>query len=120
MKLGVPGFLLAIVVAMVISPDSAFSEEKTRLRSSAPKATFRTWRGATKITKIQLDVKNVGEVEATGITVQVKLPDGSMESLSGPSSLAPKASYTYDSHPYDYVTSSKKLKAVVECSNCYR
>ena len=120
MKKTVLIFLFAVFFVVVICPGSAFSQEKTRLRSSSPKATFRTQRGATKITKIQLDVKNVGEVEATGITVQVKLPDGSMESLFGPSNLAPKSSYTYVSHPYDYVTSGKKLKAVVECSNCYR
>ena len=96
------------------------AEQKTRLRSSKPKGTFRTYRGATRLERVEVRIKNVGDFDARDVSVQVISPTGSSYKASGPRTLAAHSDATYIAYPGDYVTSTKKIKTEFSCSNCYK
>lgn len=93
---------------------------ETRLRASKPNGTFSTSRGATKLKRVDVKVRNAGEAVANDVVVRITSPAGKSYTASGPTSLAARAEATYTTNPGDYVTSTKRIKVEVSCSNCYR
>lgn len=98
---------------------SAESAKLTTLRAKRPTGVFENIGGITYIIDGSVQVKNAGSYPAKDVRVMLKLPgSGQSVKLSGPSSLAPNKSSTYRSRLFEVMTSTKKLKAVVSCSNC--
>ena len=67
---------------------------------------------------MQVTVRNAGETAAKGVRVSVVLPDGIEVDLKGPAELKRNQKSVYKASGFEHVSSSKKMKAKVSCSNC--
>ena len=92
---------------------------KTRLRASTPNGTFSTSRGATRLTRVEIEVRNVGDVMAKEIKVSVDVPGSGTYPAYGASELAPHSSSIYIARPSVYIVKKGRLKATADCGNCY-
>lgn len=95
------------------------AEKKTRVRLSSPRGTFNTGY-YTRLDRVEITAKNVGEVGASDVVVTVTTPGGNHYALSGPNSLAAHAEAIYVLSLSEVVASTKEIEAEVTCSNCYR
>ncbi len=110
--------MLALHMSVPLSAFAGDGKKLTTLRPSDPKGTFVTKKGGTKLTFVEVPVRNAGDEEAEDIQVSVITPSGNKVELSGPSSLAGGKVGSYSASVDEAVTSMKKLKAVASCGNC--
>lgn len=94
-------------------------EKPTTLRVlGSPTGTFRSSSDGIFITEVKAEVKNVGTVMATKISVTGTLPGGEVVTLNGPGELGPNKGALYSISLYRAVTSNKNVSAKATCANC--
>jgi len=113
-------FISFIILALSLNASAedgaAKSEELTRVRAIGDTEwTMSKRAGGT----VKVKARNVGDVEATGVSVSVKI-NGKEVPLSGPTELAPKKTGEYTYSGRDIVVLGGKYPALATCSNCYR
>ena len=91
----------------------------TRLRADKPNIVWHK-RRTLKLHSVRVRVRNTGPVDAQGIEVKVRAPDGGEVSLKGPSFLAENQRDFYTAAPDLTVLKEGKARVIVTCDNCYR
>jgi hypothetical protein len=113
------GAALAALMCLAAAPCyAADAQKQTRLRVGTPSGTFENWGLGARLSQASVEVRNVGEADAQGVSVRLTLPDGGNMALSGPSTLGKNQSATYSGSGWKHVYSTKKLSASASCSNC--
>ncbi|MCB0330327.1 MAG: hypothetical protein KDD70_11695 [Bdellovibrionales bacterium] len=117
--------VFVIVTSFLFGSQQSFaqteSEKLTRLRTIGEvKGTFESRPRGRYLTEVEVRLKNVGSVEATGIRVEAILPDGNRVQLHGPSSLGKYKEGTYEASAYEPYLMKGRIKVESSCSNCRR
>lgn len=95
-------------------------QKKTQVRIiGSPQGTFRTIT-TTRLRRIEVRVKNTGDVSAEKVFVEATSPNGSTYHLYGPSTLDPNSDASYSDSMDEIVTKDTKIQARATCGNCYR
>jgi hypothetical protein len=96
------------------------SKPKTRLRVvKQPKGTW-VYGKSVKLSAIEVNIRNVGDVDAKDVKVEVETAGGNVFLMIGPTELEAYTNQTYTATPSVTVDRVGKLRATATCSNCYR
>ncbi len=131
------GILIPLaLIFCVVGPEESRSESKsesesrpkpsqlTRLRViGKPKGEFYhfdEWRVGNYLMlgKVDVEVRNVGDVTAENITVTASVPSGGSVNLRGPASLTRNTAAHYSAEVHERVKSQSNISAKATCSNC--
>jgi hypothetical protein len=113
-------FILTLFFTVVVAPASAIDDgDLTTLRSIGdPKGEFRSNGGAVLLRRVDIQVRNVGDVVAEDVKVAVEIPGGKRAMLKGPAKLGPNKTAIYSDDVKEGISGTQKLKAVLSCKNC--
>jgi hypothetical protein len=83
----------------------------------APKGTFEYGR-LIYLNAVEVSVRNVGTVTASGIQVTATLPNGEKQQLSGPTELEKNRTAVYRASTSIAIVNAREIEASITCSNC--
>lgn len=68
--------------------------------------------------RVSVVVKNIGNVEAKEIRLDLRLPGGKVLSLNGPASCSPKSTALYYADANERINKDGRLETLLSCANC--
>ena len=94
---------------------------RTRLRVlGKPEGTWHRRGSQLSLVSVKLSVRNVGSADAKNIEISVSIPGGKKIPLQGPSELARNETAEYKADPDESIRRQGRLKANINCSNCWK
>jgi ankyrin repeat protein len=94
--------------------------ETTQVRALGRPTGVWVRKGGLTLDSVTVRAKNMSHIEAKEVKVKVRLPDGDIVAVTGPTTLGRFETGTYTASVGKEIFSGKKLKAIVTCGNCYK
>lgn len=110
-----------LILSLLYTPLANADEEKTRVRvTGTPQLRFEPFSNGILVKSMEVEIQNVGSVKATGVRVELSIPNGKTLTAKC-DSLAPKEKSTCTEKFSNLLMPHFKgtLNAKADCDNCY-